>query len=558
VNISVRDFKKDHLYFVPLGGSGEIGMNCNLYCYNGRWLMVDLGVTFAQLPGIEVVMPELKSFLPYVKDLEGLFLTHAHEDHFGAVAYLWNQIRCPVYATPFTAFLLRQKMAEQRVNFPITEVPLSGCAHIGLFEVQVISLTHSIPEPNGLFIKTPGGNIFHTGDWKIDPGPLVGSSTDEKALSRIGLEGLDVIVCDSTNVFEEGHSGSEEIVRESLVELVKKCRGHRVVISCFASNIARLSSCMVAAQESGRQAVLAGRSLKRFDEAARACGYFKSGASAGREGSQTVPAFLQEDQAQGLSAQETLIVATGSQGEVRAALFRLAKDQHPFLKLEAGDYVIFSSRIIPGNEKQIYALQNLLVRRGIHLITHKEADQIHVSGHPSQEELREMYTWTKPKKALPVHGEDRHLKAHVDFALSLGVKEALAPHNGDIIHIGPGPMEKVGHMFAGRLGVDGNRLIPLESPILQERVYGSEHGVIMVSVVLRKEQLYDCHITFWGLFDRPEAAQWAGRITKRVQQVYGQVGYNRSALESAIPREVRSIVFNTIRKKPLVFLHICE
>ncbi len=465
----------DKLYFLPLGGSGEIGMNLNLYHTRGKWLMVDLGVTFDQTPGIEVLMPDTQFIEEHVQNLVGLVLTHAHEDHIGAVPYLWPRLRCPMFATPFTAALLRHKIHEAGFKAPIHEVPLSGGVDIGPFTVDFIRLTHSIPEPNALAIRTAAGTIVHTGDWKIDPDPLIGESTDIDALKKLGDEGVLALVCDSTNVFVPGRSGSEGVIRQNLIDLVGKFPGKRVVVACFASNVARVASCAEAAIAHGRFVGLVGRSLHRMDEVARQLNYFKH-----------YPPFLNHHDAGFLNGPETLLVCTGSQGEQRAALLRIAKGEDRHIALDEGDVVIFSSRQIPGNEKAIAALQNLLVRKGMQVITASE-EEIHVSGHPCREELLDMYSWIRPHIVVPVHGEDHHIIEQASLALENNISHVITPHNGDLIVLSDAGAELVDHVPSGRLALDGKRLIPYKGAIMHERHRMMSTGHALVTLILRGE-----------------------------------------------------------------------
>src|SRR5713101_2376250 len=417
------------LFFVALGGAGEIGMNLNLYGYAGDWLMLDCGVTFGDdsQPGLEVVMPDPAFIVERRDRLLGIVATHAHEDHIGAIPYLWTQLRCPIWATPFTASLLREKLVEAGLadRVKINVVPMSGRFTIGPFDLELITLTHSIPEPNAVVIRTSAGTVLHTGDWKLDPEPLIGSPTDEARLRAVGDEGVLAIVCDSTNALKVGHSGSEGELRHSLTELVGRY-GRRVAVACFASNVARLATIAHAARAHDRDVALVGRSLWRIEKAAREHGYLAD-----------VPRFLTEDEAGYVPREKILLICTGSKGEPRAALARIAREDHPNITLDEGDVVIFSSRIIPGNEKPIARLHNELVRLGIDIVT--EADHfVHVSGHPAQDELVRMYQMIRPKIAIPVHGEARHLAAHADLALRCQVPEALVIANGDLVRLDRG------------------------------------------------------------------------------------------------------------------------
>lgn len=463
------------LYFLPLGGSGEIGMNLNLYHTRGKWLMVDLGVTFDQTPGIEVLMPDTAFIEEHVQNLAGLVLTHAHEDHIGAIPHLWPRLKCPMFATPFTASLIRHKLKEVGLHAPLHEIPLSKGVDIGPFTVDFYGITHSIPEPNVLAIRTAAGTIVHTGDWKIDPEPLIGDPTDITGLKKLGDEGVLALVCDSTNVFVPGWSGSEKPIRDNLIKLVGEFPGKRVLIACFASNVARVASCAEAGIANNRYIGLVGRSLHRVDEVARELNYFKD-----------YPPFLSHHDAGFLERSETLLICTGSQGEQRAALLRIAKGEDRHISLERGDVVIFSSRQIPGNEKAIAALQNLLVRNGIQVITANESD-IHVSGHPNRDELVEMYSWIRPKIVVPVHGEDHHIAEQAKLASDHKVPFVITPHNGDLIELSPeGPL-LIDEVPSGRLALDGRKLIPFRGEVMHERHRLMSTGHALVTLLLKKD-----------------------------------------------------------------------
>ena len=466
------NFNKDSLYFLPLGGCGEIGMNLNLYHDQGKWIMVDMGITFDDTPGIEVVMPDI-SFLEEIKDnLLGLVLTHAHEDHYGAIPYLWKKVKCPIFATPFTAEMLKFKLKEAGIHPPLHVVSLKGGIDIGPFAIDFINLTHSIPEPNALAIKTSKGTILHTGDWKIDPEPLVGHVTDEDKLKALGKEGVLALVCDSTNVFEEGRSGSEAAIRQNLIDVVGKYPGRRVLIACFASNVARVASGYEAAHQNGRHPILVGRSLEKVDSAARESGYF-----------QGMLPFLKAYDAKALDRGKTLLICTGSQGDQKAALRRIASGEDKHIILEEGDVVIFSSRQIPGNGKQIDELQNMLVDQGVEVVTHVEAD-IHVSGHPCRDELVEMYGWTKPQILIPVHGEDKHLAEQAKLGKICQIPNTVVPHNGTVVEITSSQARIVGEVPHGRLAVDGNVLIPFGGEAMHTRHRMMANGQIVVTLVL--------------------------------------------------------------------------
>jgi ribonuclease J len=469
--------KKSDLVFLPLGGSGEIGMNLNLYGYGGKWLMVDCGISFADayLPGVEVIMADPGFIEDYRDDLVGLVLTHAHEDHVGAVHYLWPRLRCPVYATPFTAAILRMKLAEAGLErkVPVHEIPLSSMIDLDPFKVGLISITHSIPEPNCLTIRTPAGLIFHTGDWKLDPRPMMGEATRGELLKAIGDEGVLAMICDSTNVFNRKASGSESDVRDSLIELVKDRKG-RVAITTFASNVARVDTVGQVARVHGRHLCLIGRSLIRNVQVARDIGYLKD-----------FPPALSEEDAAHLPADKVLYLCTGCQGETRAALMRVASGQHKHVVLGAGDTVIFSSKIIPGNELALGRLINLLSALKADVITERE-EFVHVSGHPGQEELKQMYEWIRPQIAVPVHGETRHLLRHQEFALEMGVRQVIVPKNGTIVRLAPGKPQIIGEVPVGRLVLDGSHLLPQEGDTVAMRRKIMNNGFLGVFLALRQ------------------------------------------------------------------------
>ncbi len=473
------------LFFLPLGGAGEIGMNMNLLGYGPaarpKWLMIDCGVTFGDdtTPGIDLIMPDPAFIAERRKDLLGLVLTHAHEDHIGAVAHLWPRLECPVYCTPFTAALVLEKLKEVKLagKVPVHVVPLGGKITLGPFEVEFISITHSIPEPNVLAVHTPLGTVVHTGDWKIDPDPLVGEVTDEAALRALGERGVTAMICDSTNVFVPGRAGSEAGVRDQLSAIVGGLTG-RVAVTAFASNVARLDSVARAAAKHDRHVVLVGRSMHRIVEAAKSCGYLKG-----------LPKFLDQDEGGWLPPEKVLYLCTGSQGETRAALSRIAMGTHPHVVLSAGDSVIFSSRVIPGNERAISAVQNQLMSRGVEVITDSDED-VHVSGHPCRDDLTDMYQWIRPRIAVPVHGELRHLMEHRDFARAMQTPETVLAPNGTMVRLAPGPAEIVEEVENGRLLLDGAILQESGSEALRERRRLASAGLVTaVLVVDRKGRL---------------------------------------------------------------------
>jgi len=543
----------DELIFLPLGGSGEIGMNLNLYGVRGKWLIVDCGVTFGDdsTPGVEVMMADPSFIEERRKDLVGIVLTHAHEDHLGAVHWLWHRLRCPVYATPFTATLLRGKLHEANLvgQVDVHEIPLGGSVKLGPFVVELIGQTHSIPEPNSLAIRTPLGTVIHTGDWKFDPNPLVGATADFDKMKRIGDEGVLALVGDSTNVFTKGTSGSEADVRKSLIRLFGQYSG-KLAVACFATNLARVESIAVAAAENGRDVALVGRSLWRIEEAARKNGYLKG-----------IPPFLNEHDAGYLPEDKVVYICTGSQGEPRAALARIASDQHPHVTLGRGDVVIFSSRIIPGNEKSIYKLQNMLSRQGVEVVTEKD-HFVHVSGHPGRDEMTRMYQLIRPAISVPVHGENRHQLEHAALARACDVAHTVIVENGDMLKLAPGEPEVVDHVSTGRLAVDGNRLVPMDSEIMRSRHRMVHNGSAVVTIVLdRKGKLLgDPQVSAQGLLHAEHEADEHEAVVEAVRAAINELSYPARGDDDAVKESARLAVRRHLKgshgKKPLTDVHL--
>ncbi len=546
----------DELVFLALGGAGEIGMNLNLYGYgppgDETWAMVDLGVTFSDgaVPGVDVIMPDPGYIVERRDRLAGLVLTHAHEDHLGAVPYLWDRLRCPVYATPFAISILKRKLAETTFadQVEIVEVPLGGRFTVGPFDMEMITLTHSIPEPNAIAIRTGLGTVLHTGDWKFDPAPVVGAVSDEVALRKLGDDGVLAIVCDSTNVFVPGESGSEADLEATLTKLIGACR-HRVAVTCFATNVARLETIAKAARANGRDVVLAGRSLRRIDDAARENGYLAD-----------VPAFLDEEDTGHIPADKALIVCTGSQGEPRAALARIAAGEHGNVSLGDGDTVIFSSRIIPGNEAAIGKLHNALVGRGIRVIS-TEDDVVHVSGHPARGELVRMYQLVRPVIAVPVHGELRHMVEHAALARDCQVSHALVAPNGSIVRLAPGEPEIAGNAPVGRLAADGNRLIRLDGELVRGRTRAMWHGAATVTVVIngaggfaRQPQISTTGLLESGDDAVEQAACAAARAA--VEALPAKRRGDDAEVKEAVRLAVRRAFNDSVAKKPVTTVHL--
>ena len=469
---------KEELLFCPLGGSGEIGMNLNLYAYGKedeqKWIAVDMGVTFADdsIPGIDLIYPDPGFLIDKKKDLLGIVLTHAHEDHIGSVAIIWPQLKCKIYATPFTAALLKEKFREKKIDITsyLKIVPLNGKINLGPFEIEFITLTHSILEPNGLSIKTPAGIILHTGDWKCDPNPLIGEKIDERKLKEIGEQNVLAMICDSTNVFSEGRAGSESDVRESLLKIISNLK-KKIIVTTFASNVARMETVFYCAQKSNRQISLVGRSMHRIYKAARQCGYL-----------QNLIEPIDPRDAKNISREKIIYLCTGSQGEPMGAMKRITSGIHPDVFLEKNDTVIFSSKIIPGNEKKLYAMHNEIVKNNIEIVTEENAF-VHVSGHPNRDDLKDMYSWVRPKSIIPVHGEHRHMIEQAKFAKEMKVPHSLQIENGDIIKIYPGSTPKIiDKAPSGRMYLDGSVSIRDDSNSIKERRNLAINGYLEITL----------------------------------------------------------------------------
>ena len=471
---------KNELTFCPLGGSGEIGMNMNLYAFgteeNKKWIIVDMGVSFADdsIPGIDVIYPDPGFIIDKKDDLLGIVLTHAHEDHIGSVAHIWPKLRCKIFATPFTSVLIKEKFKEKKIDISnhLEIVQLNGKLNLGPFEIEFVTLTHSILEPNGLSIKTPIGLVLHTGDWKIDPNPLIGSNIDEKKLKSIGKEGVIAMICDSTNVFSQGRAGSESDVRESLLNIISS-KKKRIVVTSFASNVARMETIFYCAKKNKRSISLVGRSMNRIYKAAKQCGYLKD-----------VIEPIDPREAKKISRDKIIFLCTGSQGEPLGAMNRIINDTHPDVYIESGDCVIFSSKIIPGNEKKLYALQNTIIKKDVDVITEENAF-VHVSGHPNRDDLKDMYSWVKPGSIIPVHGEHRHMKEHILFAKEMQIPHALQVENGDIIKIHSNKKpEIIDKAPSGKMYLDGSIGVSADSQSIKERRNLSLNGYLEITLIV--------------------------------------------------------------------------
>ena len=546
------------LVFAPLGGVGEIGMNLSIYGlgteHKRSWLAVDLGVSFASeehLPGVDLILPDIRYLLAERKNLVGLVLTHAHEDHYGALIDLWPKLKLPIYATPFTAALLEAKRRGEpgAPEIPVTIVELGSRFNVGPFDIELVSMAHSIPESNALIIRTPCGTVLHTGDWKIDPTPILGDVTDEKKLRALGAEGCLALIGDSTNAVRDGRSPSEADVGKTITELVKAARG-RVAVTTFASNVARLRTVAMAARAAEREVVVVGRAMERIVQIARETGYLDG-----------VPEFRPVDAYGYLPPNKVVALCTGSQGEPRAALSRIAADEHPEVTLSRGDTVIFSARTIPGNEKEVGRVLNGLIDQGIEVITDR-THLVHVSGHPRRAELAELISWVKPKILIPVHGEALHLSEHAKLARSCGVPEVLQCRNGDLVRLAP-DLRIIDEVPAGRLYKDGSLLVAAEARTVADRKRLSFAGCVSVALALDNKGVLaaDPELDLIGIPERdrdgePIEDAVYDAVLDTVEQLPRKRRGDPDAVAEAVRRAVRAAVAQRWGKKPMCHVHV--
>jgi ribonuclease J len=540
----------NELLFLALGGSDEIGMNVNLYGCQGKWVMVDLGITFSssEYPGTELILPDLEFIEERAGDLLGIVLTHGHEDHIGAVPYLAADLGVPLYATPFTAALIRGKLEEQGIldEIELNIIPMGGSFDLGPFKFQLMPLAHSILEMSACVIDTPYGRIFHTGDWKLDEQPVIGQPSTEEQLTKVGDEGVLALVCDSTNAFNNDDSGSEGSVYADLLKSVTEARG-RVVVTTFASNAARLQTLGAVAKAAGRTLCFAGRSLHRIIEASQATGYLKD-----------MPEQIDMASVDGEPRNKVMVVATGGQGEARAALARIADGNHP-VKLEEGDTVIFSSKQIPGNEVAIGRIMNQLARRNILTVTEKQA-HVHVSGHPGRPELAALYKWIRPEILVPVHGERRHMAEQARFGLSQGIKQTIVQSNGDVIRLAPKGPQKMGEERTGRLILDGDVIIAADGDTINQRRRLSWYGLISVAIALDGDDnlLGEPVFRLNGVPIEDEREDFldeaSNAVVKAIKACKGDMDKRREDVRLA----VRRVATSWTGKKPIVEVMIVE
>jgi ribonuclease J len=538
----------NELIFLPLGGSGEIGMNVNLYGTQGKWVMVDLGMTFADpgLPGVDLVLPDLSFIEERSDDLLGIVLTHGHEDHIGAIPYLAADLGVPLYATPFTAGLIRHKLEEEGISKDVKlhVIEKSGSFDLGPFHFTYVPLAHSIPEGNALLIETPHGRVFHTGDWKLDETPVLGQPSTAEELSALGDKGVLAMVCDSTNVFNPEPSGSEQGVREGLDKVVGAAKG-RVLVTTFASNAARLHTLGEVAKDTGRQVCVAGRSLDRILRVGRSVGYLTD-----------FPPVLSFDEAMKLPRDQVLIISTGAQGEPQAALSRSADGTHP-LKLGKGDLVVYSSKQIPGNELSIGRVQNALATKGIEVITDRQA-HVHVSGHPGRPELEAMYGWIRPQISIPVHGERRHMEEHARVAKAAGVGHAVVPVNGSAIRLAPGEPKIISHETVGRLVVDGDVILPADGTTMLARRRLMHNGYLAATLVLDKKGKLaaDPAILVQGVPVEEDRDDFVAECVEVVEEAVNGGAKDEAKLVEAVRTAVRRVARDWTGKKPVTDVQV--
>ena len=546
------------LFFCPLGGSGEIGMNMNLFGYGSpedtKWMIVDMGVTFADesVPGIDLIYPDPGFIVDKKKDLLGIVLTHAHEDHIGSVAHIWPKLKCNIYSTPFTSVLIKEKFKEKKIDIEkyLKIVQLNGSIKLENFNVEFVTLTHSILEPNGLIIKTPMGTILHTGDWKCDPNPLIGDSINEKRLKEIGNEGVVAMICDSTNVFNPGRAGSENDVRDNLLKIMRNIN-KRIIVTSFASNVARMETIFYCAEKTGREISLVGRSMHRIFKAARQCGYLDK-----------VKEPVDPRDAKKIPREKIVLLCTGSQGEPNGAMMRITSDIHPDIAIEKEDTVIFSSKIIPGNEKKLFKMHNQLVKNGIEVIS-EENEFVHVSGHPNREDLKDMYNWIKPRSVIPVHGEHRHMAEHINFAKEMQVPYPLQVENGDVVKIPKNRKpEIVDKAPTGRMYLDGSVSIGEDSKTIKERKNLSFNGLLEITIIVNeKGNIKKPFISLTGLPVSEESKMdFKMDLEHEIYKICKtfSVGNPKQEknLEEKIKSNCRKIIKNRIGKRPFTNINL--
>ncbi len=552
MTINLKQHKND-LMFLPLGGTDQIGINLYLYHYNGKWLVVDMGLGFADdyFPGVDILVPDISFITKHRQDFVGLVLTHAHEDHIGAIQYLWNEFKLPIYCTKFTSCVLKGKLAEMGIanDVKIHEIKLNSKFKVGEFDLEMIGLTHSIPEMQGLVIRTEHGTIFHTGDWKFDEDPVVGKTSNIDALKKLGEENILAMVCDSTNIFSEGFSGSEGSLVKSITELVASHKNNLVVVSSFASNIARIHTIAKAAEACGRKVALSGSSLWKMYDAALECGYLHD-----------LPPFMRPREIERYHRHEVLVIATGCQGEPRATTNKLSRGEHPDFKVRRGDVVIFSSKIIPGNEDKIFSLFNKFCKMGVEVITEKD-HFVHVSGHPSRGEIAKMYEIVKPRVAIPMHGEPMHLHEHAKFARKHGAKFSVQVNNGAIVKVNGEKPEIIAQLPSGIMAIDGNFILPSDSEVLRMRRRMRDQGLVTATVVINKKHklLKDPIVLAPGVLDSKDDREYFVMLEEAIAEyVEAHPRVTGDELENKIRSIIKRILQTETAKEPKILVSIVK
>ncbi|GHT92320.1 MBL fold hydrolase [Alphaproteobacteria bacterium] len=538
--------------FISIGGCSEIGMNLYAYVMDDQWILVDMGMGFDSTLGKELLVPSPETLIKNKSKIKALFITHSHEDHIGAIPYIWSMVGCPIYARPFAVEMIKDRLQQFGIekDVPLIRVSVGTNISAGDFDVEYIPVAHSTPESSALAIRTSEGVIIHTGDWRLDDEPVLGSKTDEKRLKEYGDSGVLALVCDSTNVFREDRYGSEKLVRKNLIKIVGEHKKNRVLITCFASNLARLESCYIAAKENGRQLVAAGRSIKRIEKIAKLSGYLSA-----------IPPFLDEKKADALDPAKTLLVCTGSQGEPNSALAKIAEGSHKTISLTKEDIVIFSSRVIPGNEKSVLEIQNSLTSKNVKLIMDMDSD-IHASGHPSKAELVHLYDLTKPQILVPIHGETVQLHKHAEIGNEYGIKDVIIPHDGCVLKLSKDNPKIIDDVPCGVLAVDGSKLIPIDGIVYKQRKTLSSSGVVSACVSSNRGTIKLLDLQCVGIFENSEQLEMddikkdiSSEIKVSLENIFRGKGSARD-IQSSVEKIIRTAFIDARGKKPVVFVHV--
>ncbi len=539
------DVNQNSLCFLPIGGSGEFGMNLNLYHCNGKWILVDLGISFEDLPGTNITLPDI-SFIQKLdkKDVLGLVITHGHEDHIGAIPYLIEKLNVPIFAGPFTSSLIKKKLVDNGVKATLKTVKVGETFNLDPFSIKLINVTHSIPESSMVYIKTPLGNIMHTGDWKLDETPVTGESTDYKSLELAAKDGILATVCDSTNAMTHSETKSEADVKDSLDKVISQISKNRIVIGCFSSNISRIDSCARLAQKYGRRVALVGRSIHKIKESAFEHGYFAN-----------LPEFLTEEEGSKVDKDKILFVCTGSQGEPNSGLQRMSEHDHPRIKLDAQDTVLVSAKTIIGREKEVSKMLNNFAKHNINVITYSEDNPIHASGHPVRKDLKKLYSILKPIYTIPVHGERLHQNAHAELAKSIGVKSAIV-RNGDILQIDKKETKIIHHFPVSKSVLDGKAIVPYDGRTMNERFW-LESGCIFASILIGSKGYFKLITTFSGICEQDDTLKV--KVKEKIKQAIINLDKEdrkeQKKLSTVIRKAIKYIMFELRGKDPAVFIH---